>query len=170
MSAAAAGSALAMNRAAAPALSTLAALALCAGALLAPLAARGAASSAASSASQSVGASIGSVSGSLKASSNSSSPAAEVAAGEYEVVAIAAVDDQRERALLTLRAQATRGEIVLELPRQAVAQGRLVPGGKVWARARHYGVEFASGETREPFFLLLDDEWYAELKLRALGS
>ncbi len=159
-----------MKRTTVPGLPALTALALCVGALTAPAPALGAASSAASSASQSVGASIGSISGSLKGSSNSSSPAAEVAAGDYEVVAIAAVDDDREHVLLTLRATATRGEIVLELPRQAVELGRLVPGGQVQARARPYGVEFASGQTREAFFLLLDDDWYAELSLRALGS
>jgi hypothetical protein len=151
-------------------LRVLTALALSSAALFAPAPALGAASSVASSASQSVGASIGSFSGSLKGSSNSSSPAAEVAAGDYQVVAIALVDDGREHMLLTLRAAATQGEIVLELPRQAVEQGRLAPGGRVMARARPYGVEFASGETREAFFLLLDDDWYAELSLRALGS
>lgn len=146
------------------------ALALCA---LGPPAAL-AASSAASSASESIGFSIGSVSGSLKQSSASSSRATDVAAGDYEVVEIAAVDDSdADRLRLRLHPRPDRagaGEVVLELPRLAFEEGRLVPGATVTARARPYGVEFASGATGRAFFLVLEDEWYRELRANALPT
>lgn len=147
------------------------ALALCAGALGISAPAWASGSAIVSSASESIGASIGSVSGSLKGSSKSSAQDEAVAAGDYRVVALAGVTGDADRSLLTLRATAdAQREIVLELPRAAVAQGRLAPGDTVWARQRPYGVEFASAQTREAFFLLLDDDWYAELSMRALGS
>lgn len=149
----------------------LSAFALCALALCTAAPAQASGSSIASSASESVGASIGSVSASLKGSSKSSSQDEAVAAGDYRVVALAAVAGDADRSLLTLHGtDGAQREIVLELPRAAVAQGRLAPGDTVWARQRPYGMEFASAHTREAFFLLLDDDWYAELSMRALGS
>lgn len=149
----------------------LCALALCAGAPCAWAPAWASGGSIVSSVSESVGASIGSISGSLKGSSQSSAQEEAVAAGEYRVVALAGAAGDADRSLLTLRGTAeARREIVLELPRAAVVQGRLAPGDTVWARQRPYGVEFASAQTREAFFLLLDDDWYAELSMRALGS
>ncbi len=147
------------------------ALALCA---LGPPAAL-AASSAASSASESIGFSIGSVSGSLKKSSASSSPATDVAAGDYEVVEIAAVDDavDADRLRLRLRPKPDRAgadEVVLELPRLAFEAGRLARGVTVTASARPYGVEFASATTGRAFFLVLEDEWYRELRAHALPT
>jgi hypothetical protein len=38
----------------------------------------------------------------------------------------------------------------------------------VTARHRPYGVEFARADTREPFFLLLADDWRHELDPHAL--
>ena len=144
--------------------------------LLTPAPARGAAGSAASSASQSVGFSIGSISGSLKNSSGSSSQAANVAEADYDIVDIAAVEGDPDLLRLRLRAPAkgdaatAPAELVLELPRRAVEQGQLAPGRSVSARHRVYGIEFASGEPRTAFFLVLDDDWYRELRLQAIAS
>ena len=133
-----------------------------------------AASSAASSASESIGFSIGSVSGSLKQSSGSSSRATEVAAGDYELVEIAAVDEaDADRMRLRLRpapARAGAGDLELEVPRRAADEGKLARGATVTARPRPYGVEFASAATGRAFFLVLDDEWYRELRANALPS
>jgi hypothetical protein len=159
-----------------PLVAAAAVLALASLVLLAPSTARGAAGSAASSASQSVGFSIGSISGSLKNSSGSSSTAADVAEADYEVVDIVAVEGDPDLLRLRLRAPATGdaaaapAELVLELPRRAVEQGQLAPGRSVSARHRVYGIEFASGEPRTAFFLVLDDEWYRELRLQAVAS
>lgn len=157
-------------------LSAAVALALPAIAPLAPVPAFASASSAASSASESVGFSIGSISGSLKNSSGSSSKAADVAEGDYEIVDIMALAGDPERVALRLRAPAVdsaaaaSAEIVLELPRRTAEQARLAPGHIVSARQRVYGIEFASGEPREAFFLALDDDWMRELRVRAVGS
>jgi hypothetical protein len=161
-----------------PATAVVAGLALCGLALLAPKPVHATAGSAASSASQSVGFSIGSVSGSLKNASGSSSKAAEVAEADYEVVEVAAVADDADLLRLRLRlsapapgpATAALPEIELELPRRAVEQGQLAPGRSVSARHRVYGIEFASGEPREAFFLVLDDDWYRELRIQAVDS
>jgi hypothetical protein len=133
-----------------------------------------AASSAASSASESIGFSIGSISGSLKNSSGSSSRATDVAEGDYEVVDIVAIDGATaDLVRMTLRAAAGRsdaGDLVLELPRPAVDEGRLARGRIVTARQRPYGVEFASGESGRAFFLVLDDEWFRELRANVVTS
>ncbi len=155
-------------------LAALAGLALLGSLASAPAPALATAGSAASSASQSVGFSIGSISGSLRTSSGSSPNAADVAAADYEVMTIVAVDDRPDWVRMTLRAPvegaAPAAELVLELPRQAVDRGRLAAGRTVSARHRPYGIEFASGEPREAFFLVLDDDWYRELHAHAVAS
>jgi hypothetical protein len=55
------------------------------------------------------------------------------------------------------------GALTLTLPRAAFEQGGLSAGQIVAARHRPYGVEFARADTREAFFLVLDDAWYREL-------
>lgn len=129
-----------------------------------------AASSATSAASQSIGAS----SASLTTSSNSSSKNEKVAAGDYTIVQIALADDSAAgpaaMARLTLRAVAGEagetsgsGEFVLLLPQDTVAKAGLATGATVTVRHRAYGLELAAGSPRQPFFLVLADEWYREL-------
>lgn len=128
-------------------------------------------SSAASSASDSASTSVGSLSTSIKTSSDGSSKATGVAEGDYEVIDMAAATDQPGTVRVKLQAVADRGadgEFFLFVPRQAVDQGRLAPGRIVTAYQRPYGVEFASGETRQAFFLVLADEWYRELQTKAV--
>ena len=136
-----------------------------------------AASSGATSVSESIGMSIGSISGSLKNSSGSSSRGADVAEGDYEVLDIAAVEGgaPADRVTMTLRAlpgpgRGGAGDLVLELPRLALDEGRVARGGVVTARQRPYGAEFANRATGRAFFLVLDDEWYRELRANALPS
>ena len=133
-------------------------------AALAALPAR--ADSLASSASSAGSASVGSVSGSFHASSNSSSPDnRKTAAGDYRVDAIVAVAGRPDRVRLELSPldrPSTEG-FALELPAQAAEQVRLTTGSVVNARPRPYGVQFALAPAGEPFYLVLDDDWYREL-------
>lgn len=129
-----------------------------------------AASSAASSASDSVTTSVGSVSGSIQRSSASSSNTTGVADGDYRIIEVATVAERPGLVRLTLRALAgpaveqAEGEFFLFVPDTVAADSRLAQGGVISARQRPYGVEFAQGEAREAFFLVLTDAWYRELQ------
>ncbi len=149
---------------------TLPAIALLAAGVPALLAPAQAASSASSAVSDSIGALSGSVSTSFEKSSNSSSRR-DVAAGDYRIVDVAAVDGRP--GLLRLRLQAVEADAAdvaagdgfwLLLPQQAFDNGRLAAGQIVSALARPYGLEFARADTRQAFFLVLADTWYRELQ------
>jgi len=124
------------------------------------------ADSLASSASSAGSASVGSASDSLRASSNSSSnDNRKNAQGDYRVDAIVAVADRTDRVRLELSPldrQAEEG-FALELPARVLEQVQLTAGSVVNARPRPYGVEFALAPAGEPFYLVLDDDWYREL-------
>jgi len=127
-------------------------------------------SSASSAASDSVSTSVGSISGSIRKSSDSSSKGTDVAEGEYKIIEMAAVADKPGTVRLTLQPQAgvADGEFFLDLPEQAVQQGRLAQGRTVMARQRAYGLEFSQGEPQQPFFLVLADDWYRELQTKVV--
>ncbi len=124
------------------------------------------ADSLASSASSAGSASVGSVSDSFRASSNSSSnDNKRAAAGDYRVDAIVAVAGSADRVRLELSPvdRAADECFALELPARALDQVQLVAGSVVNARQRPYGVEFALAPAGEPFYLVLEDDWYREL-------
>ncbi len=122
-----------------------------------------AASSASSASSDGSSASVGSLSTSVEKSSNSSSKGDKVAEGDYKVIQVAdAAAPGKLR--LTLRATNDSGEeFNLTLPQEAAAQGKLAVGVVVTAKSHQYGLQFAAADTREPFFLVLRDDWYREL-------
>jgi hypothetical protein len=123
-----------------------------------------AASSASSASSDASSTSVGASSTSIKHSSNSSSKDDKVAAGEYRIVEVAAADaGQLQLQLQHVAIAGEEGALTLTLPRAAFEQGGLSAGQIVAARHRPYGVEFARADTREAFFLVLDDAWYREL-------
>ncbi len=126
-----------------------------------------AASSASSEASGSSSTSVGSLSNSVgKSSDSSSGKDKDVAEGDYRVIEVATVADQPGQMRVKLQAAAddsVNGELFLTLPQVAVARGRLTGGAVITAKHRAYGVEFAAGEKREPFFLVMRDEWFREL-------
>ncbi len=134
----------------------------------------GQAESSASSASSAASTSVGSASDSIRGSSNSSSRTThQVAQGDYRIVAVAAVVPGNGRFRLTLQAVAlpgAAGALTLELPEQAVAPRGLAAQELVSVRQRPYGLEFARADvgsnTREPFFLVLADDWHRELDAR----
>ncbi|HZT55599.1 MAG TPA: hypothetical protein VFA35_05185 [Burkholderiaceae bacterium] len=124
------------------------------------------ASSTASLASDSASSAASSGSDSLKKSSDSSSKTTTAAAGDYEVMAVTAAAERPGTLRLTLQAVADRsaqGEYFLYVPQQTVDRGRLAPGQIVTARARPYGLEFAKGDPGQAFFLVIDDDWAADL-------
>ena len=124
------------------------------------------ADSLASSASSATSASVGSVSDSFHASSNSSSnDNKKTAEGDYRIDAIVAVADRPDRVRLEMSPLDRPSEqgFALELPGRAVEQVRLTAGSVVNARPRPYGVEFALAPAGEPFYLVLEDDWYREL-------
>jgi hypothetical protein len=132
-----------------------------------------AASSAASSASDSVATSVGSVSGSIQKLSGSSSKtnASAVADGDYRIVEVTAPDERLGMVRMKLQAVdegAADREFFLTLPQKAFDQSNLAAGGTVTARKRPYGADFADAETRQVFFLVLDDERYRELRANAV--
>ncbi len=121
-----------------------------------------AASSAASSASESLTTSVGSVSNSITGSSKT----AVAAAGDYQLIQVAAADNRPGVLQLTLRpvgGQDAAGDIVLSLPQKAFDNSGLAQGDTVAARERAYGLEFANAQTRAAFFLVMSDASYREL-------
>nr|WP_326532475.1 hypothetical protein [Rhodoferax sp.] len=154
-----------------PALPLAAALALCLGA--AP-----ALADSTSSASSASFTSLGSSSASIGKSSDSSNSSSKdkVAQGQYTVTEVAELADQPTMLRVRLQPQAADTDTTamartfdLVLPRQAAEQVQLAVGQTIAAEHRPYGLAFAavaeSGK-ENPFFLVLDDDWYRELQSR----
>jgi hypothetical protein len=76
---------------------------------------------------------------------------------------------------LTLQGTAAAGapnEFTLRLPRQALEPRGIAAGDIVNVRNRDYGLEFArtnGRDEREPFFLVLADDWHRELEPRPVA-
>jgi hypothetical protein len=130
----------------------------------------------ASSASSAGSASVGSSSDSIKQSSNSSSGDKKVADGDYQVLEVTALADRPGMVRLRLQqAKATggateAGAFLLDLPQKALGTRGLATGEVVSVRNRDYGVEFARAQTREAFFLVLNDDWRNELDPHAVKA
>lgn len=130
-----------------------------------------AASSTSSAASDGASASVGSSSTSIEKSSASSSGDKKVADGDYRIIDVAAAPGRPGMARVKLQAVADTtpaGEFFLVLPQEALEQSRLAQGGTVTARQKPYGTEFAHGQTRQAFFLVLADDWLKELQTTPL--
>lgn len=120
----------------------------------------------ASSASSAGSASSGSISDSLSGSSDSSKGDRKVADGDYRIIQIAQTPDRANRTRVTLQADDPAQRIVLDMPQATFEQQQLAAGDKMYAQNRVYGIEFGRGDTRQPFYLVLADEWYSELASR----
>lgn len=119
---------------------------------------------ASSAVSDSVDVSARSITNSLKRSSDSSS-GRPVAQGDYRVTQVAVLAPElQEVTLQAVPGTGARGELVLHMPTRAVQAGGVAVGEVVAARQRPYGYELARADTRQAFFLLLDDPWYKELQ------
>lgn len=142
---------------------TLACLTLALGAVALPALAS---STATSSLADSLATSVGSISDSVKGSSNSSSKATGVAEGDYKLIQVA---EAEQPGSVTLKLQAVAdasadGEVWVTVPQKAYDQSGLAPDATVSVRHQTYGVAFANGQTRQPFFLALTNDWYRELQ------
>ncbi len=140
-------------------------------ALAAVLAMPAGATSFASSASSAGSQLSGSLADSLQASSGSSSGDKKVAEGAYRIERVAAAPGKPNHLRLHLQATATPGAdgaLTLDLPRQAVAGQGLAVHALIELRHRPYGIEVAAAATQTAFFLLLNDEWQADLNSRAV--
>jgi hypothetical protein len=126
------------------------------------------ADSLASSASSAGSASSGSISDSIGGSSNSSKGDKRVAAGDYKVIDVAQAPAKANTTRLTLRALAAGAadEFTLDVPNPALAARHVGAGEIVHVNERVYGYEFAYADTKQPFFLALQDAWYRELGSR----
>lgn len=122
----------------------------------------------ASSASSAGSASSGSVSDSLGDSSNSSSgDKRKVADGNYRILEIGITPDRADRTRLTLQREGEgQQRVVLDMPQSTFAQQKLAAGDALYAQNRVYGIEFGRIDNRQPFYLVLADEWYGELASR----
>lgn len=124
-------------------------------------------SSASSASSEAGSASVGSLSTSFETSSASSTGDKEVAAGEYRLIEVAESGTRPDALRLKLQAvpgTGAAGEFFLHVPRGTAERHGVAAGQLVSARERPYGVEFALGTPRQAFFLLMDDDWYRELR------
>lgn len=144
--------------------------ALCLAAFAAACAAPSHATSFTSSASSAGSASSGSISDSIGSSSDSSSGDDRVAAGEYRVIDIAQAPGKVDTTRMTLRALAGPArEFTLDVPNRALAERGLDKGERVQVSERVYGFEFAHADTRQSFFLALQDDWYRDLASRKVA-
>jgi hypothetical protein len=124
------------------------------------------ADSVASSASSAGSASSASISDSIGGSSNSSSgDRRRVTTGPYRVIDIAQAPAKADTTRVTLRAVAgdAATEFWVDVPDRALADRRIAKDEVVQVNERVYGYEFAYGDTKKPFFLALQDDWYREL-------
>jgi hypothetical protein len=123
----------------------------------------------ASSASSAGSASSGSISDSIGGSSNSSSGDNRRAeTGPYRVIDVAEAPAKAGITRITLRAVAGNAatQFWVDVPDRALADRRVGKGEVVQVNERVYGYEFAYGDTKKPFFLALEDDWYRELASR----
>lgn len=125
------------------------------------------ASSAASSASNSLTTSSGSSADSLQGSSGSSTKTNGVAGGDYRVIEVTTVAERPGTVRMKLQALTDTApadrEFYLFVPQAVANRTALAEGSTVTARQRSYGLEFAQGEARQAFFLVLADDWLREL-------
>ena len=121
----------------------------------------------ASSASSAGSASVGSLSDSLRTSSGSSTH--KVAEGDYRIIDVVAAE-RPDTLRLKMEHVAHAGDdaavIHLDVPRSALGGRAAANGDIVGVRQRPYGYEFAWGDTRVAFFLVLAADWQRELEPR----
>jgi len=140
-----------------------AALTALAAAIAIPAQAGSSASSASSAGSDISGSISNSISGSSKSSNGDDK---KVAAGQYRVIDVAEVAGKPGTTRLKLQNEGN--EFFLDLPKAALAQRALPTGSLVQVNERPYGYEFAYADTRQAFFLALDDAWQPELRSHAI--
>ncbi|MGZ5183023.1 MAG: hypothetical protein ACXWC2_21305, partial [Ramlibacter sp.] len=89
-----------------------------------------------------------------------------VAAGDSRVLDVAQAPAQANTTRLTRRAAAGADPFTLDVPDRALAERSVAAGALVQVKERAYGYDFAYADTKQPFFLALQDDWYRELGSR----
>lgn len=82
---------------------------------------------------------------------------------DYRIVELSAAPGGAGNVRVALQGDDRRERIELQLPRAIVEQQRLVRGDVVRTSKRVYGFEFARGDTREVFYLVLADDRRGEV-------
>ncbi|MDT9001582.1 hypothetical protein RQP53_20060 [Paucibacter sp. APW11] len=120
------------------------------------------------SAIDSLSTSLGSASDSIQSSSQSSTGGRRVAAGDYRIIEVAQLPSQADGAQFArLQLQGSEGQtFYLRLPLATLQQAALAAGTGVSASERPYGLAFSRQGEAAPFYLVLDDDWYQELRSR----
>lgn len=115
------------------------------------------------SVSDSLSATVESISGSVQ---NSSRAIANVAEGDYKVVAIAQAARQPGKTQLTLVPVTNKDTEPFNLlvTQADFKQSGVQTGQLVHAQQRPYGMTFAKADSKQPFALLLDPAWKNEIK------
>jgi len=126
------------------------------------------ADSIASSASSAGSDSSGSVSDSIHGSSDSSSNSS-VANRDYHVVDVAQAPQKPGMARITMAANDNDWRVMLDVPQAVVDREQLKSGAAVHAQQRDYGIAFEHGDTRQAFFLALNDDWTNEFAARKVS-
>jgi len=130
------------------------------------------ADSIASSASSAGSDSSGSVSDSIHGSSDSSSNSSKdnkVANRDYHVVDVAQAPQKPGMARITMAANDNDWRVMLDVPQAVVDREQLKSGAAVHAQQREYGIAFEHGDTRQAFFLALNDDWTNEFAARKVS-
>lgn len=82
---------------------------------------------------------------------------------DYRIVEVSTAPGGAGNARVALQGADRRQRIELRLPRAIVEQQRLARGDVVRTSKRVYGFEFARGDTREVFYLVLADDWRGQV-------
>ena len=117
------------------------------------------------SVSDSISSSLTAISDSLGKSSKGSSNAVKTAQGDYKITDIAAADGPHNRMKLALRAPGEDREkdLYLYLPVDDYNRSNLGVGQIVKAVPQEYGVAFFQELTKQPFAVVLADNWIKDL-------
>ena len=129
-------------------------------------------SSLVSSAFDSLSTSVGQSSKSISNSSDSSSKHQDLAAGDYRVTEVAEAPGRPGMVALKMQPVADQpgaSPFTLTLPAATVDRHAIAAGQVVTALARPYGFEFAKADTKQGFFLVMQDDWHRELKSRQVS-
>jgi len=117
------------------------------------------------SVSDSVSGTVASISDSLGKSSKSSTNAVGLTQGDYKITDIAVADGRDNQMKIALQAPGDdrTKDLYLYLPADDYARTNLNVGQIVTATPRNYGLAFYQVQTKEPFAVVLAENWIKDL-------
>lgn len=141
-----------------------------------PVQAASLAVSSASSAVDSLSTSVGTFSGAVSAvSTSSSSGRGKVAQGQYRIQTAQDLPGLPARVALDLQPTQTAADggaraWRLRVPTAVAASAELRPGGLLEVRERPYGLALWQAGADQPFYLVVNDDWWQAMQLRAVDG